>query len=85
MKINCGPSPQERADMIAAGAHPRQQWREWFAWYPVRIASGDCRWFETIMKREHRWASWGETGWSGEYATIEDYNNKPAHEYYENK
>ncbi len=67
--------------MINGGTHPRQQWREWFAWYPVRVASGDCRWFETIVKRERWWASWGEDGWNAQYATLEEFNKLPEEEF----
>lgn len=81
MKFDCGMSSKEFAERIEDGTHPRLQWREWYAWYPVELGSHDCRWFETVMKREHRWNSWSESGWTVEYATIEDYNNIPANEF----
>jgi len=47
MKFNCGPTQAER----------RQQardrfcvWHRWFAWFPVRVGSGDCRWLETVER-----------------------------------
>lgn len=27
------------------------EWHTWFAWHPVKIAPGDCRWLETILRR----------------------------------
>lgn len=44
MKINCGPTFEEKQ---AA----RKEWHRWFAWRPVRVGSGDCRWLETIERR----------------------------------
>jgi len=81
MKINCGPSPKEIAEMISAGTHPRQQWRKQYALFPVRVGPGDCRWFEYIMIRDHRWASWGECGWEAEYASMEDFSKIPVEEF----
>jgi hypothetical protein len=26
-------------------------WRKWFAWYPVKVADGDCRWLEYVLFR----------------------------------
>lgn len=76
MKIKCGPSPKERADIISAGTHPLQQWRKHFALFPVRVARRDCRWFEYVMVRYHRWTLWSESGWDAEYASIEDFNKQ---------
>lgn len=28
-----------------------RNWHDWFAWYPVKISEGDCRWLETIEVR----------------------------------
>lgn len=44
MKINCGPTWKEREDA-------NRQWHDWFAWFPVRVASRDCRWLETVSRR----------------------------------
>jgi hypothetical protein len=30
----------------------RQKWRRIFAWFPVRVSSGEIRWMETIERRE---------------------------------
>jgi hypothetical protein len=44
MRFNCGPTAHEKR--IA-----RRQWHRWFAWFPVRVGSRDCRWLETIERR----------------------------------
>lgn len=44
MKIDCGPAwPEKRARL--------EQWHDWFAWYPVRVASHDCRWLERVGRK----------------------------------
>jgi hypothetical protein len=44
MKFNCGPTPQEKHEA-------KQDWHPWFAWCPVRVGSGDCRWLETVERK----------------------------------
>lgn len=44
MKINCGPTPEEQTEI-------NKTWHRWFAWRPVRVASHDCRWLETIERK----------------------------------
>jgi hypothetical protein len=70
MKFNCGPTEEERrADKLRRWFTERDRmknWRPWFAWYPVRVASHDCRWLETVEYR-----ATGDTytvfGWKWEY------------------
>lgn len=38
-----------------------EQWRRWFAWYPVRIGE-NLHWFETIERRKVLWLSFGFDG-----------------------
>lgn len=40
MKFSCGSSKTEIAD-----------WHDWFAWHPVRVGDGDCRWLETVERK----------------------------------
>lgn len=47
MKFDCGLTAKER---LAA----REHWHRWFAWYPVRIGSRDCRWLETVERQKTR-------------------------------
>lgn len=44
MRFNCGLSWEERYQA-------KQQWHRWFAWRPVRIAAGDCRWLEWVERK----------------------------------
>jgi hypothetical protein len=44
MKFNCGPTWQEKRELEAS-------WHPWFAWYPVRVGSHDCRWLEVIERK----------------------------------
>lgn len=49
MKLNCGPTWEEKRDA-------KEQWHEWFAWYPVRVGPGDCRWLEVVRRKgTYRW------------------------------
>ncbi len=52
MKINCGPTKQERNK-------PLTEWHRHFAWWPVRVSDRDCRWFEHVERRY---------GWIGRYS-----------------
>ncbi len=27
-------------------------WHDWFAWFPVRIDSGDLIWFQTVQRKK---------------------------------
>jgi len=53
MRFDCGPSYAEKC---AA----REQWHDWFAWYPVRVGKHDCRWLETVERKAR--AGWGHEG-----------------------
>ena len=55
MKFNCGKTPEEkkedlRADLQIQADHLKV-WHDWFAWFPVRMGSRDCRWLETVERR----------------------------------
>lgn len=39
------------------------QWHRWFAWYPVRIADGDCRWLEYVERKATYWCGWDSDGY----------------------
>lgn len=55
MKINCGPSPatkRARAEVVARGEKERLlAWHAHFAWWPVRVGEGDCRWLEVVERK----------------------------------
>jgi hypothetical protein len=63
MKFNCGPTPQEKHEA-------KKKWHHWFAWYPVRIASGDCRWLETVERKGKWYPSFQLPCWEWEYRSI---------------
>ncbi len=44
MKIDCGPTRSERIAKT-------RDWHDWFAWFPVRVGSHDCRWLEVVQRR----------------------------------
>ena len=65
MKFNCGPTWEEKK---AA----KEKWHKWFAWYPIRIGSKDCRWLETIERKgSYELLSDIECGWVYEYRVGE--------------
>ena len=54
MKFKCGPTEEEKKDQIRKAevdVRLMSCWRRWFAWYPVKVDDGDCRWLETILYR----------------------------------
>ena len=51
MKIDCGPTRADKDKIYINKRLKRMEWQKWFDWYPVRIASHDCRWFETIERK----------------------------------
>ena len=73
MKINCGPSYEER---LAA----KKDWHRWFALIPRRVAPGDCRWLEYIERKGEPYMgfTFGTpfpiTKWRFKYRAIEQTN-----------
>lgn len=55
MKFNCPKfkSAEERRK-------DKEQWHKWFAWYPIRVIDGSCRWLEIV----HR-SGYSYTGYRG--------------------
>lgn len=55
MKLRCGPTPEERhqavRDKMQAEIMAAMEWHDVFAWWPRQVASGDCRWLETVQRR----------------------------------
>ncbi len=44
----------------------------WFAWYPVRLGSRDCRWLEKIWRKGTLHSLWSEVYWTWDYADGHD-------------
>lgn len=55
MRFNCGLSADERQTRdwveLQELIKIRSNWHSWFAWYPVKPKSHDCRWLETVERR----------------------------------
>ena len=59
MKFNCGLSPEEKFEARVNKARSdnesyiayAMEWHKYFAWWPTRVGSKDCRWLETIERR----------------------------------
>lgn len=45
MKLRCGPTG-------AAKRRRAKMWHPWFAWRPVRLNHGGCRWWEWLERKE---------------------------------
>lgn len=56
MKFNCGPTAIERMDARWKETQRKRQhnikWHPIFAWWPTRVGSYDCRWFEWVERRD---------------------------------
>jgi hypothetical protein len=48
VKLNCGLSFQEKR---AAAEAYYCDWHPYFAWFPIQVGEGDCRWLETIERK----------------------------------
>lgn len=82
MRFNCGLSPNEKWQISKQktidALDKLTEWHSWFAWYPVRIANGDCRWLETIQ-RKAKYTAWKTEGLFGAYVAYEiEYEYKPS-------
>jgi hypothetical protein len=51
MKFNCGLSRNEKSAVRTARYEASKSWHSWFAWHPVRVASKDCRWLESVLRK----------------------------------
>lgn len=54
MKFKCGKTQEE----LKIEYEKRQEklkanyvWKPWFAWRPVKVGDGDCRWLEIVERR----------------------------------
>lgn len=64
MKINCGPTPEERQ---AARLNAAQNWHPFFCLWPRRVGLGDCRWLETIERKGKSFSAGPYSFWLWEY------------------
>lgn len=66
MKFNCGETLAEKKRL--------GQRHRWFAWYPVRVGSHDCRWLETVERRCERPL---RIGWLTRYRALSKKTKRP--------
>ena len=61
MKFKCGPSEEEflakKRELFWAKVETMENWHDHFAWWPVKMGPGDCRWLETVQRRYYIWHS----------------------------
>ena len=43
------------------------EWRDWFAWYPVKTSSGQWVWLEKIKRKNHHRRERNGVGWKDVY------------------
>jgi hypothetical protein len=64
MRFDCGETHEEKALRL-------ENWHRWFAWYPVRVGSHDCRWLEAV-ERKGTFRGWiGDPYWEWEYRALD--------------
>lgn len=63
MRWNCDTGKERRYRKWKA----KQQWHRWFAWYPVKVTHGDCRWLETVETKLY-YNRYGDDYW--EYRSL---------------
>lgn len=61
MKINCGPTDEQRSKRL-------EGWHRFFALLPRRMTgTNDCRWLEVIERRGTFECNYGGGGWEWDY------------------
>lgn len=74
MKFKCGPTEEEYHAKWKAMEEKRKkkfEWHTWYAWYPVSVRMGECRWLETVQRRRKYYAGeYSCHGWV--YCDMED-------------
>lgn len=51
MKFDCDSRRDRREAKRKARKAALREWHPYFAWFPVRLAHGDCRFLETVERR----------------------------------
>lgn len=47
MKFKCGRTTAEKL----AHVEYLKNWHPWFAWFPITLGEGNCRWLEVVQRR----------------------------------
>ncbi len=63
MKFDCGPTWKEQYEA-------KEKWHKYFTWFPVRVASHDCRWLEQIQRKGIPHHAMGDLWWTWEYRSL---------------
>lgn len=51
MRFNCDYFRDKAVQQFVEREKREWEWNDWFAWRPIKVAHGDCRWWETIERR----------------------------------
>lgn len=51
MRFNCDYFRDKAVQRFVEREKREREWNDWFAWRPIKVAQGDCRWWETIERR----------------------------------
>lgn len=51
MKWDCDKKHRDKFARQLKSFEESKQWHKVFAWWPTRVASGDCRWLEYVERR----------------------------------
>lgn len=58
MKFKCGLTEEEEKQKVVARLEANrilvEKGEVWFAWYPVQIEQGHCRWLEKVRRRANK-------------------------------
>ena len=71
MKFDCGETRKEKQVRLGQERIRKEQWHKWFAWYPVRVGSHDCRWFEWVERKITISFFWGTRIKNKKYRAVE--------------
>lgn len=55
-------------------ANRRAEWHRKFAWWPVQVAPGDCRWLEVVQRKGRVERGYECYRWVYEYRALDDIN-----------
>jgi len=65
MRFDCGETYKEKVERLKIP-------HKWFAWYPVWVASHDCRWLENVERTCRPGYEMRGYGWDKEYKAIKE-------------
>jgi hypothetical protein len=51
MKFDCDARKYRRKERERAEMERITRWHDHFAWWPIKLSHGDCRWLEKVRRR----------------------------------